>query len=127
MPLRGVFRNCERCGLGTDPDFACTDRASAERLKAKLGETMTVRLGYREVALPVSCNIREIPLVRAYAAEGSQRLEWKPEPKWCVHEPFDYVVLVKISTEAAPAEVSRALRSLADSLDTQRRAAEQES
>ena len=75
-----------------------------------LGETMAVRLGHRELALPVSCNIQEIPLVRTYVAEGSQRLEWSSSSE----------------LESARCEVARALRLLADSLDTRRRTAEQE-
>ena len=56
----GVRWNGSGTGFGCrDTDFECTDRTSAERLKAKLGETMTVRLGRREVALPVVCCIRE--------------------------------------------------------------------
>ncbi len=129
----------QQLGGGTDfssrdADFECDDRAPAERLKAKLGETMAVRLGDREVALPVSCSIWEEPLARIHVAR-------KPSPKcrvlqWSLplgpelmvsDEPDNYVALVKISTKAAPGEVSRALRSLADSLDPQRETAEQES
>ena len=129
----------QKLGGGTDfssraAGFACDDRSSAQRLKAKLGETMTVRLGDREVALPVSCSFWKEPLARIHVARRPtpkcRVLQWSlplgPEPM-AFDDLDEYVAFVKISIKADSAEVARALRSLADSLDTRRVAAEHES
>ncbi len=115
-------------------NFECDAQSSVWRLMTELRETVRVWLGNREVELPIFCGFRKEPLVRIHLLRKPSRkcraLQWSLplRPGQMVpDEPNNYLALVEISTKAAPAEMSRALRSLADSLDTPRRAAEQKS
>ena len=119
----------EMIGAGTgfgcrDANYECACRAGARRFKARLGKTMTVRLGDREVALPVLCGIHERDQFHVYVADGPQpgcrslHWFWPDGPEVGSPDEEDgHAVLVRVSTKANPGAVSFCLRDLADEFE----------
>ena len=121
--LQGLWHMGDGPGLGCrTADYECDSSADARRFRARLGTRMTVRLGAREVVLPVKCDITEREFVDVFVADAApegESLDWRDAE--CEYrdydDPNDYVALVKVWCKAKRGEVAAALRHLADQLD----------